>query len=297
MGTSVRVLADSIAENGRRVTTMEWTYPRAIHSEIMTHGKLSRNAASSRAIPVEAMIQRILDDPWIPKYIGRNQKGMQAGAELNENEKELARGIWLDARDSAISHARHLNSMRVHKQVTNRLLEPWLHITIIVTAVEYNNVWALRCHEAAEPHFQELSVMAREAREASTPVVLLPGEWHVPLINIDEEDRRVLDAYVKDVVFEPEALCDPVFGWAIPKLVPVSVGRCARVSYLTHDGKRDPLKDVQLHDDLLGNVPMHASPAEHCAMALGPDAGNERHGKLVGWFPYRMMLPNEHVPG
>ncbi len=241
----------------------------------------------------------------MPDYIGKNKPGMQAGAELDDTAKSVARSVWLDARDSAIAHARQLHDMGVHKQVVNRLLEPWMHITIIVTAVEWNNVWALRCHEKAEPHFKELAERARAAMQASTPRLLLAGMWHMPLVNIDEDDEEVLNNYIHsnkpagDQIAQVlrAAMIDPVYGENIPKLVPVSVGRCARVSYLTHEGKRDSLKDVQLHDELILSQPMHASPAEHCAMALGHNAKDERHGKLVGWYPYRMMLPNEHVSG
>ncbi len=165
MAIEAKVLADSVAPNGRRLTTMLWTYPRAIHSEIMTHRAFSRNAASSRAIPTEKLIQRVVDDPWIPTYIGKNQKGMQAGELLTDDDLHEAQMQWLTARDQAVERARALVKIGVHKQVVNRIIEPWMWITVIVSATEWGNFFGLRDHPMAEPHFQELARLARARRE------------------------------------------------------------------------------------------------------------------------------------
>jgi hypothetical protein len=273
MAITVKVLADSLAPCGKRLTTMEWKYPRSIHSEIMTHRMLSKNSASSRAIPTEKLIQSVLDDPFVPEYIGANKSGMQAGEELSQEQKDLARSVWTVARDNAVRSARALLEMGVHKQVVNRIIEPWMWITIIVSATEWENVWGLRCHPMAEPHFQKLAYMARDAMEESMPRVLQAGEWHLPLIHWDDEiDNTISPA----------------------DLIKVSVGRCARVSYLTHDGKREPVKDIELHDRLVVQQPLHASPAEHVAQAL---ATPERSGNFSGWLQYRKTLPNENIGG
>lgn len=273
MAITARVLADSIAPCGKRLTTMEWKYPRSIHSEILTHRMLSKNSASSRAIPTEKLIQMVLDDPFVPEYIGANKGGMQAGEELSDDDKALARSVWDTAMRNAVISARALLEMGVHKQVVNRIIEPWMWITIIVSATEWDNVWGLRCHPMAEPHFQKLAYMARDAMEASIPRVLQADEWHLPLIDWDDEIDKTLS---------PE------------DMIKVSVGRCARVSYLTHDGKRDPAKDIELHDRLVVQTPLHASPAEHVAQAL---ATPERHGNFIGWKMYRKFLPNENIGG
>jgi hypothetical protein len=288
MAITVKVLADSLAPCGKRLTTMEWKYPRSIHSEIMTHRMLSKNSASSRAIPTEKLIQMVVDDPFIPEYIGANKSGMQAGEELSEENKDTARKIWLVARDQAVQKARVLLDMGVHKQVVNRLVEPWMWITIIVSATEWENVWGLRCHPAAEPHFQKLAYMARDAMAASTPKPLEEGQWHLPLIfpedaielgQIDNtEGGRSLRSRE-----EFEQL-----------MVKVAVGRCARVSYLTHEGKRELFKDVELHDRMAVQQPLHASPTEHVAQAL---ATPERSGNFIGWRQYRKTLPNENIGG
>lgn len=318
---TARILADSLAPCGERLTTMEWTYPRAIHSEIMTHRALTKSSASSRAIPVEKLIQRIIDDPWIPMYIGANQKGMQAGEELSPVARSLATMEWLRARDNAVASARLMIDWGAHKQVVNRLLEPWMHITVIVSGTSWTNFFGLRDHPMAEPHFQHLARAAKEAMASSAPKRLKTGEWHLPLIH--DEDREAL---------------------SVADLVRVSVGRCARVSYLTHDGRRDHAADIELHDRLVVQQPAHAAPAEHVAQALDwpswydewpayfvePLGGGAqvsalqdaviamrhsgqlpqeetlyaeaalaymRSGNFLGFRQYRKTLPNEHIGG
>jgi len=274
MGFSVKVLADSLAPCGQRLTTMEWTYPRPIHSEIMTHRDLSKNSASSRAIPPEKLIERILADPWVPEYIGVNQKGMAPGEELTGEARTAAVDAWLGARDIAIAHARELIRLKVHKGVVNRLLEPWMWITIIISGTEWPNLFALRLDKMAEPHFQHVARMAKAAMDASTPRKLVAGEWHTPLVA--SEDIPLVTDYVAAKVGQ-FGLTEIGITGEIPKdveklaqetLVKVSVGRCARISYLTHEGKRDIKEDVRLHDDLIVKRPLHASPAEHAAQAM-----------------------------
>ncbi len=255
MAFECKIVADSLAPCGARLTTFVVTYPRAIHSEIMTHRMLTKSSASSRAIPTEKLIQRVMEDPWIPDYIGKNQKGMQAGDELQGQDREIAEYLWREARNNAVRTAETLNKRGVHKQVINRLLEPWMWITVIISGTEWENFFGLRCHEAAEPHFQHLARMMKAEKEASKPKELSAGEWHLPFV-FDED-------------YEAAILRNPQFPMlAMEYLVKVSVGRCARVSYLNHEGKRDLQADAELHDRLMVQRPLHAAPAEHVAMAL-----------------------------
>ncbi len=278
MSFSVKVIADSLGPSGKRITTWEVTYWRGIHSEILTHRMLSRSSASSRAIPVEKMIQRVLADPFIPEHIGKNQKGMQAEEQLPERERVQAVDTWLRARDAAVAHVQHILTLGVHKQIANRLLEPWMWITVIITATELNNFYALRCHPAAEPHFQQLAYGMRDTQRASVPMLLNVGQWHRPYIDYSEDSATLMG----DAAEITEALNK------------ISVGRCARVSYLTHDGRRDVREDIALHDRLVVQEPRHAAPGEHVAQALATD---ERCANLFGWRSYRMGLPKESVPG
>lgn len=298
MGFEARILADSIAPNGKRLVTQLWKYPRPIHAEIMTHRMWSKNSASSRAIPTAQLIRMVNDDPWIPDYIGKNQKGMAPGEELTDSERNEAVRTWLGAKENAVRTAEHLLSLGVHKGVVNRVLEPWMWITIVASATELPNLYALRLDKAAEPHFQHITRMSKAAIDASTPRKLEAGMWHMPFIY--EDDYRLITDYVAKKIGQYGLVEAGLLG-EVPEhtakiaqeaLIKVSVGRCARVSYLTHDGKRDVSEDVRLHDDLIVKRPLHASPAEHVAQALDT---LEWSGNFQGWRQYRKMLPHENI--
>jgi len=263
------VLADSTNTAGNRLTTMELVYPRCVHSEILTHRMFSRNSASSRAIPVEKMIQQVETNPFIPLHWGKAQKGMQAYEELDGLMQATCECEWLNTRDHSVDGVRWMLKAGLHKQIANRLLEPWMWITVIVTGNEgaWNNFFALRCHHEAEPHIQKIAGMAREVRSQSIPQKLSAGQWHLPLIGFEGD----------------ELLSDT-------DKVKVSVGRNARISYLTHDGIRDVQADIDLHDRLLASK--HFSPFEHVARS-GQHTGD--NGNLgYGWTQYRKTLKGEY---
>jgi hypothetical protein len=276
-GYSVRILLDSIGPSGCRLTTWELRYPRMVHAELMTHRLLSRNSASSRAIPIAKMIAQVWRDPAMPVWWGANQSGMQARAELSGVRMWLAHRTWLAARLVAIVLAWMLSRVGLHKQIANRLLEPWMFITVIVSATEFANWFALRDHPDAQPEIAWVARLMHERYRDSDPYALAAGEWHMPLL--DDKEREHIDI-------------DDRFTLADARKV--SVGRCARVSYLTHDGKRDLAADVALHDRLAGSSPGHWSPFEHVAQAL-PDATPS--GNFRGWKQYRKTFAAEHVGG
>ncbi len=267
MGYSAKILLDSISEAGSRLTTFEITFPRIVLAEFNTHRMFSRNSASSRAIPVEKMIKRVIDDPFVPTYWGKNQPGMQAAEELDDMAAETARETWLSARDSAVRHVRSLigPGTEVHKQIANRLLEPFMYHTCIVTATEWENFFALRCHPDAQPEIRKIAVMVRDLYLDNFPTKLYSGEWHRPLIQPYEE-----------------------LHYGTAELNFVSSGRCARVSYLTHDGKRDPEADITLARRLATSG--HMSPLEHVAVSMGDTV---MYGNFKGWGQFRKSFPNE----
>lgn len=288
MTIRAEVVADSASPRGVRLTTLQLRYPRFIHAEFMTHRMFSRNASSSRAIPVERLIADVLADPVYPSYWGKNRPGMQAGDECAElvaadSFRLLARETaWDGARDQAVRFARAFAAAGYHKQVVNRLLEPFSHINVVVTATEWSNFFALRCHPAAQPEMRMLAEVMRAAMDASAPRLLRPGEWHLPYVGADlvaqdyPEPLRSSDAAIK-----------------------ASVARCARVSYLTQDGRESTMEeDLRLYARLVGSVPLHASPTEHQATpdewsAEGGYARPELHGNLVGWVQFRKTLAGE----
>jgi hypothetical protein len=286
MSYNVRVLKDSISNSKVRLTTLEVTLPRIILAEFNTHRVFSRNSASSRAIPVEKMLKRVKEDPFIPIYWGKNQKGMQAEQELihdgmSEQEKKQVLAVlentWLKARDEAVIQATELMNLGVHKQITNRLLEPFLWQTIIVTSTEWSNWDALRMHKDAQPEIRRAAIMMHEARKLSTPKLLGPDEWHLPLVPELEDD-----------VFNTAPI-----EWSFWKKV--ASGRCARISHLTHDGLRDLQADINLASQLQASG--HMSPFEHIARPMTDFEANTSGifcGNFRGWVQYRKELPFEN---
>lgn len=269
MTYNAKILADSVSPAGVRLTTMEVTFPRFILPEFNTHRMFSRNSASSRAIPVEKMIQRVKENPFIPEYWGANQPGMQAHQEIPENLKTYAYMEWVRAFGEAIRAAEYLAGVGVHKQLANRLLEPFSWHTVIVSATEWDNFFALRCHPDAQPEIRKIAEMMRDEMALSTPQLIQFGEWHLPLTpDLQELTRNYDDEQIKRI----------------------SAGRCARVSFLTHDRKRDPEKDIALCEDKI-IAPGHMSPLEHVARpAANPEIF---YGNFKGWQQFRQEIPHE----
>lgn len=223
MSFAAKVLADSVSPAGVRLTTLEVVIPRIVLAEYNTHRVFSRSSASSRAIPVEKRIASVRDNPFIPSSFGRNQRGMQAGEALTGQEAHDAEYAWLSAARAACHWAGELAKAGVHKQYANRLLEPFLWHTVICTSTEWSNFWGLRISPLAQPEIAEPARLMKLAMDESTPAPVDVGQWHLPLMPDLEELRKT---------FTVERLCQ------------ISAARCARVSYLTHDGKRDPTADI-----------------------------------------------------
>lgn len=266
--TTAKVIEDSVNRHGKRMTTLQLKYPRFIHSEFMTHRVFSRNASSSRAIPVAKMLEQVRNDPAMPVHWGANQAGMQAHAELPDRDKEIAKGLWLQAAQAAANCAEAMTMKKIqpHKQIVNRLLEPFQWIHVVVTATEFDNFFALRDHADAQPEIRLLARSMREAMDASKPRLLLSGDWHLPYLSGAEWQTCL-------------AMDD---SYAAQK---ISAARCARVSYLTHDGSTPEIsKDLQLFERLAGGVPLHASPLEHQATPGDTDTGN-----FQGWTQFRKI--------
>jgi len=265
VGYEARVLLDSVGANGVRLTTLEVTFPRFVLAEFNTHRQLSRNSASSRAIPTAKLLERVEHDPVVPSEWGRNKAGMSASELLSKEEADEAVRVWLRARDDAVVHARELLQLKVHKQELNRILEPFLWHTVIVTATEWQNFFDLRCSRNAQPEIRAAAVAMRAAMQASRPLPVGAGAWHTPLIQSDE---TVLD---------------------LERRKQVSAARCARVSYLTHEGRREIEKDLQLFERLRED--RHLSPFEHVAT---PSPDGQFHANFRGWVQMRAEIELEY---
>ncbi len=256
--TNVKIIADSTSWLNKRLTTFILEYPRYIHSEILTHRMFSKNSASSRAIPIEKFIKMVQDNPVKPLWT-ENQKGMQGPVITNEAAIALADINWNNARDHMVGYAHMLNHAGIHKQNINRLLEPWMHIKIILTGTEFDNWFELRDHPAAHPEIQVLARLMKHAMDNSTPTMLQPNQWHIPFG--DNIDGLKL---MEDIPEEVEST-NQLSAEYTHRRLKVSVARCARVSYNNFDGTSDPLKDIELYEKLVVSKPLHASPAEHQA--------------------------------
>lgn len=286
-GIYAKVVADSVSESGKRITTLQVRFHRFVLSEFNTHRVFSRNFSSSRAIPTKKLLEQVRNDPAMPVHWGKNQAGMQAKEELSDYEKQIARHQWLQSAKSAADNAELLAEYGAHKQIVNRIIEPYLWANGIVTSTEWDNWDELRRHEDAQPEIYELACRIHEARAASTPVLLKPGEWHLPYISEAEKN---------DQFFKIPANHN--------MLKKISAARCCRVSYLKHDGTIPNVNDdLFLFQRLAGAVPLHASPLEHQATPdrfikdenepLGVWFQPSLHGNFDGWVQYRKVWERE----
>lgn len=261
-GYHCEILADSVNPIGQRVTTVQIRLPLVVWPEFLTHRTFSRNARSNRAVPSRVLISEVLANPFVPHYWGRNQAGMQAGAELTGWRKWLARKAWLWARYPAIAAAWVMSRCGLHKQDANRVLNPWQWIDAVVTGGEgaWQAFFALRCHELADPKIQRIAEMICHKIANSDPRHLKWGDWHLPY-------------YVGKLGY--------VSVWT-------SAGACARVSYRCFDGRHSIAENEDLGRRLANEKPAHASPLEHVLQASKID--NKQPGPVGGlWRSLRQI--------
>jgi len=308
--TAVVIAHSKSAVSGKEVITFELEYPRFIHGEFMTHRMFSRNAASSRAIPVSKMIELVDDDPAMPVHWGRNQPGMQAKEELDSQQKNYAIHEWQQAAHDAVGWAEVLNLRGVHKQIVNRILEPFQTMKTVVTATEWENFYWLRNHEDAQPEIKRLAEVMLEAVSESKAITLLPGQWHVPYYMSGqwkaESTNRTSNGPVPV----------DVDGVSLQDALAISASCCAQVSYRLLDGSIEKARMV--YKRLVESSPVHASPFEHQATPIcetcyhkGKEVneyGNQDtwekgithidredsfwSGNYQSWIQYRQLIPN-----
>lgn len=287
MTIEAKIVADSISESGKRITTMQVKFHRFILPEFNTHRVFSRNFSSSRAIPTSKLLQQVRNDPAMPVHWGKNQPGMQAAQELTQNELKNAKFAWKRAAETAAAMAETMAELGAHKQIVNRIIEPFIWANGIVTSTEWDNWFELRAHPDAQPEIHELALAMKNAIMSNTPRLLKAGQWHLPYISEEE---------MNDPFFKTESNRD--------MLQKISAARCCRVSYLKHDGTAPNIgDDLALFQRLAGAVPLHASPLEHQAtpdiiisdsiqqMAHWKD--ESAHGNLNGWIQYRKLWERE----
>lgn len=253
--------------------TFELVYPRYIHSEFMTHRVFSRNASSSRAIPVKRMIEQVRKNPVIPPKIFMNQKGMVGETEADPVTTTAFHVLWEEAAENAYKTAEMMERLGIHKQHVNRILEPFQFIKVIVTATEWDNFFVLRLAPDAQPEMRELaSAIYDEMKRCHNK--------DVGVLELDKEHIVVslpytTDEDIKEVGKEEYHL-----------LMKISAARCARVSYNNHDGsKPDIKKDLELYEHLYDSK--HMSPLEHTCIR---DEDYRKNANLTGWKSLRYLI-------
>jgi hypothetical protein len=276
------ILASKPANGGPTLWTIRSRYWRAIHAEFLTHRVMSRNSGSSRAIPGAKMLDMVRNDTAGPDHWGANQKGMQAGEECNELVI-IKPELWHAAKSffesqgmspaEAMAHSEPPVAMKrevawkfsaylaammsesffdagYHKQVSNRITEPYQWMNVVKTSTWWDNFFKLRRHKDAQPEFKDLADAIwnamQEHVEKGLVQVLRRGDWHLPYI-LPEESLLPLETKLE-----------------------LSTARCAHTSYQTVDGQQMTLdKAHDVFASLLGGDPIHASPAEHQAQLGG----------------------------
>lgn len=262
---SAKVVADSVSPKGIRLITMECQFPRFILAQLNTHRVFSRSSASSRAIPIHKRLQEVEEDPYIPIHLGANQPGMQSGPQVSVQQKWAAENAWRAAAANAVYSARIMASAGIHKEVVNRLLEPFLWHKAIISATEWENFFSQRLNHDAQPEIRQLARVMRDAIDASVPLHLAEGDFHLPYIQPEE------------LTAAPKFTC-----------MAMSVARCARVSYLNHDGTYSVQKDMDLFKKLKNAMPPHLSPFEHVARPL--TSKDVQKGNFQGWVQFRHIV-------
>lgn len=300
-----KVIAHSkSAVNGKEIITFELEFPRLILAEFNTHNALSKNASSSRAIPVAKMLEQVRNNPAMPVRFGKKNKGMQDAGEHSElvimtNQQADSWGgmypedAWRYTANIAADFAQAFDDAGYAKQICNRLIEPFQMMKVVMTATELNNFIWLRDHPAADPTIEVLAKSIKEAKESSIAIVLKPDEWHTPYYG---------DGYWSKE--SPDSLEDALM---------ISSSCCAQVSFRSLDDTIEKAVDVSAKLNLKGeqpDEPVHASPTEHQATPMQYDSfcdiengwedgvthmdrdGNMWSGNLMSWIQYRQLIPN-----
>lgn len=268
----VKIIADSVKEDGsNRITTFQLKYWRSIHSEFMTHREFSRNARSSRAVPIETICKEVYTSPWGPNHWTSNQKGM-TGTEITDPEVIISlQKDWAKLAKTTVNKVRYLaKTYGVHKQDLNRLLEPFTCIHVVMTTTNLVHFLKLRDEAHAQPEMQDLAKKIRKEYEQSVPEVVKEGEWHLPYISKEEKEFII-----------PE------------KLVLISAARCARVSYKAFDGSTDINKDYELALRLVKDG--HFSALEHPCQNV--DESKYKVSNIKGWLQLRKTFAEEYTNG
>lgn len=295
-----KIICDSINEQGNRVTTMILTFPRFILAELNTHRMFSKNSASSRAIPFQKMVKMCEEDPFIPIAWQSHHSGMQGEEYLTGLKATKAKNNWIASSKQAVLMAKILDNSEVTKQLCNRLLEPFMWHTVLLTATEFNNFFELRCPKYRSPvdkiflHKSKKDCIANHSNsdnlskfkdftivdwlrinESGAEIhmqALAESIWNA----MNESKPKLLKAgewhapYQDQIDVQELGKVTGSYNFTSPENIEARLkicsARCARLSYMTQDNQIDYQKDIELHDRLLSSG--HMSPFEHCCKVM-----------------------------
>lgn len=257
--TSVRMVAHSITEEGNELYTMEWVYPRIIHSEVLRHSMLSHSVSSSRAIPTNKVE---LGQVYAPATWGKNRNGMSSREEVAD--VATMEVLWTGASDSAFGAATELTNAGLHKQWTNRITEPFTYIKDLVTTTEIDNFLYLRMDEGAQPEIIELAALVDECIGSSEPRKISAEDYHLPYINASNTGKKGKMVYHCG----DRELID------IQEAIEVSMSLAAQTSFRNFDTSREATH--RIINKLLNDKPVHASPSEHIAFPMNSEEWHTR---------------------
>lgn len=261
------IVADSTNTFGNRITTFLLTFPRFILAEFNTHRVFTRNSSSSIAIPFKKNRRSLLANPFIPLDWMRDHSGMQGSVYFKSKFiRWLLRTLWLTAMYFAVGFASILNKIGLSKQICNRIIEPWMWHTALITATEFENFFALRAHKDAEIHIQKIAFMMLELYNTSEPKQLLEAEWHIPFMDKINKPELISVLGIEDADID-------TYNQYLTAILKISTAMCARTSYTTVGKPGDSIdymnnfiSDMKLHDRLAESG--HFSPFEHCAKPM-----------------------------
>lgn len=263
---SVKVLADSISEKGDRITSFELEYPRFLHCELMTHRVLSKNSSSSRAIPIGSMIDYTMNNMAMPVFWGKKKKGMQATEEINP---EVAKFLWVESFQNAVQSLKKMDEVLLHKQIANRILEPFQMMKVVLTGTDFDNFFNLRFHTDTLPEFVMLVDKMYKAMDESIPNTLRAGEWHLPYVHISQTENPE-DTYY--FVYDGNTSGSETSGYnyeirlTLEEAKKWSTSHCASVSYRTEQLSEKGVEGI--FDMLVQADVVHSSPLEHQATPI-----------------------------
>lgn len=297
------IVAHSVNKQGDELISVLCTFPRIILAEVNTHRMLSKNTSSSRAIPFKKMLETIENNPFIPIAWQKNHSGMQ-GSEYftHPHDIQACEQNWLVARDKAVQTASWLNEGDVTKQLCNRLLEPFMWTTMLITGSKegWDNFFHLRCpsYQLGDHDYGNYAKSKNDWYKHNNHLEV-GSISDLEFLKLNKGQAEIHMMVLAEAIWDAKNKSTPKLlnpgEWHIPfedkigrfstldvngntdmlelernilhNKVFVSTAMGARTSYtiVGEEKEINPENLISLHDRLISQQPPHSSPMEHCA--------------------------------